>query len=116
MTPSAPDDEIDAAAYDGLLDALGAEDLRMLAQEFLLDLDRILASFDEMRAAPDGAKLKERAHALTGLLGQYACVRAAALARRVVDLDAPEAALLLDELTGRAARCGLEWRARLAHT
>ncbi len=113
MTTSAPHDEIDAAAYDGLLEALGVDDLRLLVQEFLDDLDRVVVGLDESRSMQDGAKVKSLAHALTGLLAQYACVDAAGFARRIADGDVAKANLRAEDLTQRTIRCGVQWRARL---
>ncbi|MFN3891235.1 MAG: hypothetical protein ACK4MV_12615 [Beijerinckiaceae bacterium] len=103
---------IDEGELQGLRASLGSG-LRDLILDCLSDVEAACARLAKAAHESDGHGVKRAAHTLTGVFGQFACPRAACIARAVAgapEADALEAAAILlesartsaDELSARA--------------
>ena len=100
--------EIDSEAISRLVDIFGANNVAHLIDACLEDieaaLDMVLASSEN--GAPEG--LRRGAHRLAGVLGQYACPGAAALAARIAADVSPDVVTQSTNLIALARRCQTE--------
>lgn len=102
MTSSEPNDEVDAAAFKALRNALGPSDFSTLVAECALDLEEACATLDAARA---DSERKALAHKIAGLLAQYACPDAALLAQAIAHKDGVDVAALSPVLARRTRTC-----------
>lgn len=99
------DAEVDAAAFNALRDALGPVDLAALTGECVIDIDEACTGLE---AARSDLERRSHAHKIAGLLSQYGCLKAAALALRIAHNESVDAAGLSPILVSRARSCATE--------
>lgn len=103
---------IDETALQTLRAALG-ESLPALVADCLADVEACCARMNSAAQSLDGLGVKRAAHSLAGVLGQFACPRAACMARAAA--EAPEAdALAAAAALLEVARAAAAELARLA--
>lgn len=96
------DAEVDAAAFNALRDALGPVDFSALIGECVHDIRETCAGLDAARSALEH---RSHAHKIAGLLSQYACLKAGALALRIAHEEGLDVASLSPILANRARTC-----------
>ena len=102
------DAEVDADAFNALLDALGIEDLSSLISECSHDLEEACASLANARSNVEC--IKSSAHKIAGILAQYACPRAARFAQRIAHEEGVDVVGLSAALVVRTRSCSMQLR------
>ncbi len=80
---SGGDSPVDAAVLAELREAVGHETFNELIERFSIDAARILKEMGGMLEAGDHHGVRQLAHRLSGLLGQFGCHEAADICRAI---------------------------------
>jgi HPt (histidine-containing phosphotransfer) domain-containing protein len=101
--PAAPDQTewaIDLKRMDALNSLLGEAEFRRLAQTFLGDLSRRIATMNQLGASGDLAGLEREAHSLKGTAGSYGLDRVSVVSAKLEAACAAAAADGIPPLLG----------------
>jgi HPt (histidine-containing phosphotransfer) domain-containing protein len=104
--------EIDERAFKTLANSFDRETFRDLIGDCLDDLRAAMAGLEAASAAGDEALARREAHKVAGVLGQYACPRAAGIARALADAPAGAALAHVAQVVQSCRACAVELEAR----
>jgi len=104
--------EIDERAFETLANSFDPGTFRDLIGDCLEDLSAAMATLAAAAAAGDEALARREAHKVAGVLGQYACPRAADVARGLARAQAGAALAHVARVIETCRACVVELQAR----